>query len=245
MSVSPTSPIPTESYSQWGEDRFVWEHFGRRTEGTFFEAGALHPTKLSQTYLLEKKGWHGVLVEPVTDLAGEFAKIRPQSKLFHAALGSPEDEGKELAFVVPANDSLAHLLEPGETPEADSRVIRTRSTTISTVLAEAGVKQLDYLSLDLEGHELPALHGLDFKRWKPSLILMEDHLHTLDIHRFLKDKGYQLVFRMGCNNWYVPAGTTCAFTTPRVRLELFRKLYLAMPFRKLRIGLKRMRGIKP
>ncbi len=245
MSATATSSSPAQSYSQWGEDRLVWEHFGRRDFGTFLEAGALHPSNLSQTYFLEKKGWHGVLVEPVTDLAAEFMRLRPRSKLFHLALGGPEDAGKELAFVVPNNDSLAHLLEPGEKPGADATIIRVRLTTLSAVLAESGLEKLDYLSLDLEGHELPALRGLDFDRWKPALILIEDHLHDLKKHRYLQSRGYELVFRTGSNNWYVPTGTPCGLSTPAIKWELFRKLYLSMPFRKLRISLKTMRGLQP
>ena len=245
MNAPAASNPPPESYSQWGEDRLVWKHFGRRVAGTFLEAGALHPTNLSQTYFLEMQGWHGVLVEPVTDLAAEFARLRPRSTLFHLALGAPEDAGKELAFVVPNNDSLAHLLEPGEKPAHDDKIIRVRSTTLSAVLAESGLEKLDYLSLDLEGHELPALRGLDFARWRPALILIEDHLHDLHKHRCLKSHGYELVYRTGSNNWYAPAGTPCALSTPAVRRELFRKLYLSMPFRKLRIALKRWRGLPP
>jgi hypothetical protein len=57
----------SDSFSQWGEDRLVFQHFGRRSHGTFFESGAFHPTSLSQTYFLEKQGWKGVLVEPVAE----------------------------------------------------------------------------------------------------------------------------------------------------------------------------------
>jgi len=190
-------------------------------------------------------GWSGVLVEPVPDLAAEFARLRPKSKLFPYALGAPEEAGQELSFVVPGNDSLAHLRAPGEKLAAGDRLLTVRLTTISFVLAEAGIEKLDYLSLDLEGHELSALRGLDFNRWRPALILLEDHLHDLRKHRLLKSRGYQLVYRTGSNNWYVPVGTACALSTSAVRLALFRKLYLSMPFRKLRVGLKRLRGLEP
>src|ERR1017187_5507645 len=53
------------SYSQSGEDLLLWEYFGARTNGFFLEAGANHPTKLSQTWLFELHGWKGILVEPL------------------------------------------------------------------------------------------------------------------------------------------------------------------------------------
>ena len=63
---------------------------------------------------------------------------------------------------------MAHLLELGEKPGPGDRVIRVLLTTLTAVLAEAGVETLDYLSLDLEGHEMSALRGMDFGRWKPA-----------------------------------------------------------------------------
>jgi FkbM family methyltransferase len=233
------------SYSQWAEDVLVLDFFGHRAEGTFFEAGAHHPTLISQTYLLEQHGWRGVLVEALGDKAAEFAHLRPRSRFFRKALGSPEQRGKTLDFVVPPNGNKAEarLLAPGKSVPDGAVRLHVESTTISDVLEEAGITQLDYLSLDIEGHELEALRGLDFNRWLPRLILVEDHIYNLKLHRFLKSKCYQLVYRTGSNNWYVPLGTPFPKLTLKVRLELFRKLYLSMPFRKLRLIGRKLRGL--
>ena len=101
------------------------------------------------------------------------------------------------------------------------------------VLDAAGTQYLDYLSLDLEGMELEALQGLDFKRFKPDLIIVEDRLDTLSRHRFMKSMGYKLVLRNGSNHWYVPASHPFVVTLG-TKLRLFRKLYLSMPFRRFR-----------
>lgn len=235
------------SYSQWGEDILVLEFFGDRGHGAFFEAGAYHPTFISQTYLLECHGWSGVLVEALPDLQNQFALLRPNSKLVHKALGEPERAGQMLSFVVPAdgNMSEARLLRQGEKSQDNSKVRAVEMTTISAVLEDAEIKDLDYLSLDIEGNELAAFRGLDFDRWKPKLILVEDHLYNLTLHRFLKGKGYDLVYRLGSNSWYTPRGMDFPMLTWRIRVELFRKLYLSMPFRKLRLIGKRLRGLAP
>jgi len=45
-----------------GNDRVIWEWlFARAEQGVFYEAGANHPVRLSQTYLLEQMSWTGVL----------------------------------------------------------------------------------------------------------------------------------------------------------------------------------------
>jgi hypothetical protein len=43
----------------------VWEFFGFRTDGFYIEVGANDPKTLSQTWLLEKVGWRGILIEPL------------------------------------------------------------------------------------------------------------------------------------------------------------------------------------
>jgi len=231
-----------ESYSQWGEDRLVWEFFAGQTDGFFLEAGAFHPVSISQTYLLERRGWHGVLVEPLPDQEAEFAEKRPNSLLVKKALGAPEQSGADLSFLVPGGEtSMARLLGSNETPPPGERVLRVPITTLSEVLEHAKAPRLDYLSLDLEGYELAALRGLDFNRWRPKLILIEDRVEELKLHRFLTARGYRLVYRLGVNNWYVPTGTPFPRNTLSVRLRLFRKMYLAMLFRKLRNGVRRLR----
>lgn len=240
MNPHPIDPSRDESYSQWGEDRLVWEFFEGRTDGFFLEAGAYHPVQLSQTCLLEKRGWHGVLVEPLPDNAQAFADQRPNSRLVTMALGDPGQAGEELTFVVPDGEtSLARLLEPGEAVPEGERVSRVPLTTLTRVLDESEATRLNYLSLDLEGYELPALRGLDFERWRPDLIVIEDRVENLDQHRFLWSQGFHLVYRTGSNNWYVPAGTRFPRHTLWMRLKLLRKMYLSMPFRKLRQAMKR------
>lgn len=244
MKSLPAKPFDAaESYSQWGEDRLVWEFFAGRTDGFFLEAGAFHPVRLSQTYLLERRGWHGVLVEPLPDQVTEFIEKRPNSRLIKKAIGAPDQSGTDLTFFVPGGEpSLARLAGSSEQPAPGERALRVQLTTLSEILSEAKVARLDYLSLDLEGYELAALRGLDFNRWQPKLILIEDRVEDLELHRFLTQHGYRLVYRLGVNNWYVPAGTPFPRNTLAVRFRLFRKMYLAMPFRKLRSGLRRLRG---
>jgi FkbM family methyltransferase len=242
----PDEPNKGATYSQWGEDRLVLDFFKNAQRGVFFEAGAHHPTILSQTYLLELNGWSGVLVEPSTDFVCEFAKLRPRSQLFHYALGSPAEAGKQLAFIIPKGlDAEARILEPNEKCNSEDRQFTVDLITIDQVLEKSGVVQLDYFSLDLEGYELNALCGINFKRWRPKLILIEDHLHTLCVHRYLSQQDYRLVYRRGSNSWYVPAATPFPMGTLKIKLELFRKLYLSMPFRKLRVELKKMQGKRP
>jgi len=62
--------------SQLKENNLVWEFFGRKTSGFFVEVGANDPFLLSQTWMLEQKGWTGVLVEPLAACCADLRRYR-------------------------------------------------------------------------------------------------------------------------------------------------------------------------
>ena len=49
-----------------------------------------------------------------------------------------------------------------------------------------------------------SMRGLDFKKFRPALVLIEDGCRDLDKHRYLRQNGYKLVKRTTLNNWYIP-----------------------------------------
>ena len=78
-----------ESYAQHGEDLFISsEIFSNADTGTYLDIGASHPARLSNTYLMYKKGWTGFLVEPIPTLAKKLKHWRPRDKVFNCAVGS-------------------------------------------------------------------------------------------------------------------------------------------------------------
>jgi len=109
----------------------------------------------------------------------------------------------------------------------------TAVVTLDRILGEAGKPEIDLLSVDVEGTELDVLRGLDFNRHRPKLILLEDKVQSLRKHRFMRALGYKLVRRTGFNNWYIPREHRFAGATLADRYELFRKMYLGLPFRKI------------
>lgn len=71
-----------KSYSQAAQDRFVWEVLGGKTDGTFLDVGACHPTQISNTYALEQQGWRGLLID--NDLgAVELCRQQRKSPVIH------------------------------------------------------------------------------------------------------------------------------------------------------------------
>src|SRR5207249_8921161 len=79
---------------------------------------------------------------------------------------------------------------------------KVKVTTLNKVLETAGVSRIDFLSLDVEGHEIEVMRGLDFKKFQPALILIEDGFRDMERHRYLRQHGYKIVKRTSLNNWY-------------------------------------------
>ena len=220
------------------EERLVRRFFGG-APGFFVEVGANHPTESSQTWHLEQAGWTGVLVEPQPDLATTLRAAR-KAKVFAAACTSPEQAGASLPLHVDGARSALDRdrMAPGA-QAAYTMLVPTR--TLDSILVEAEAPApIDFLSIDVEGHEVEVLSGFTFARWQPSLILIEDHVGSLRTHRTLQRNGYRLVRRLGNNGWYVPAQSATR-ASPSELLEIIRKYYLALPFRMLRNALRRRR----
>jgi FkbM family methyltransferase len=222
------------------ETLMVREFFDNKRTGFFVDVGANDPVLGSQTWHLEQAGWNGIVVEPQPDLAARLSETR-KARVFAIACSSPQNAGGTLPLHIagPHSSFNPDLMVAGVKPAAP---IEVPVRTLDSVLAEAGAPApIDFLSVDVEGHEIDVLSGFDFARWRPRLILLEDHVVNLTKHRFLQHAGYRLVRRTGLNAWYVPP--ELAFPLELVgRWQMLRKYYLGLPFRILRDFLRRVRS---
>ena len=221
------------------EQQLVREFFEGARAGFFVEVGANRPQQESQTWHLEQLGWTGVLIEPQPNLADDLARKRA-AQVFAVACSSPQNAGRRMRLhVAGALSSLDRdRMAPGAEPE---RVLDVPVRTLDDILIEAHAPtRFDFLSIDVEGHELEVLSGFDFTRWQPRLLLLEDHVGNLKKHRFLKGAGYRLIRRFENNGWYVPHHAAVA-VAPRERWEIVRKYYLGLPFRIARNASRALR----
>jgi FkbM family methyltransferase len=221
------------------ETALVRDFFRDRPRGFFVDVGADDPKKDSQSWHLEEAGWTGILVEPLPDLAAELRRVR-KAQVFEVACSAPEYAGRimQLHVAGPFSSFDPDLAVTGMRAE---RVIDVKVRTLDDVLAEGhAAPPIDLMSVDVEGHEIEVLRGFDFARWKPRLVLLEDHVSDLDKHRFMTRAGYTLMRRTGLNGWYVPRADAPPMDLFG-RWQIFRKYYLALPFRMLRDARRRWR----
>jgi FkbM family methyltransferase len=195
-------------YSQGGEDRLLAALFAG-SGGVCVEVGAHNGVDLSNTYYFEQRGWKCILVEPNPDLCS-MIRERRKGPLFECA--ASERDGEAVLHVAEgAGADLYSTMENDGMPidrvkrsggQIRNLVIPTR--TLDSILEEARVERVDFVSIDVEGHELSVLRGFSLERWKPRVVLVEDASDLVDVsvRSFMRERGYVPFYRTDSNDWY-------------------------------------------
>ena len=233
MKVAIRSIFPSEA-----EGQLKAEYFSGNSRGYFVDVGANAPRDGSQTWELEQQGWTGILVEPQPDLANRSRSER-RAQVYGAACSTPENAGRRLTLYLAG---IQKSLDPDFYVAGVQRsgTCEVPIMTLDEVLRDAKApRPLDFVSIDVEGHDVEVLAGFDLAYWQPRLVLIEDVVHSLRLHRHIVSRGYRWVRRTGINSWYIPTGT--AFQLSAIgRVQFFRKYYFALPFRILREWKRRL-----
>jgi FkbM family methyltransferase len=169
-------------------DRQLDALIGRRA-GYFIEAGAYDGFTQSNTYWLERfRDWHGLLVEPVPELAEKARRARPGAIVVQCALADEQHAGQSLRMEF---GGLMSVVTGARDPNWTSVGTRdgwgepytfdAEARTLSSILDEVNAPEIDLLSLDVEGFEATALRGLDLSRHAPRYILVEIHNRETDL----------------------------------------------------------------
>lgn len=159
------------------------EIFFEKENGFFIELGAYDGLTQSNTAFFEKtKNWTGILIEASRDRYEECVKNRPNSKCVNTACSTTD------------NASISFNHENGLMSKVvDDGVYSCDTSTLETILDNCEVdRNIDFLSLDVEGHELEVLEGLNLCKYRPNYMLIElwDD-NEFDVKTLLYDNNYR------------------------------------------------------
>jgi FkbM family methyltransferase len=183
------------------------------SKGTFVDVGANDGKIGSMTYDLEKNGWDGILIEPNPTLVENLKKVRT-SPVFPYAISSTE--GSLPFYIVEGPNNLHGLSRFNYTKEFEDHVKNCGGSVketivhvkkISSIMEETkNLRKVDFLKIDVEGHELEVLKSFDFDKFHPRLIVTEDNFKDADksVRFFLRNKGYEVIARDRINYWFAP-----------------------------------------
>lgn len=194
------------SFGQRGEDLVLDGLLQRLPDvaQTYVDVGSNHPVRNSNTYRLYLRGWRGVLIDANAELVALSSRLRPHDRSVCAAVS---DVDADRIFRIPVESRRGGFLDTSAIERGADRVVATRSLT--AILDEVAFPQaFGLLSVDCEGSDAEVIRSLDFARYRPKVIVVEQE--TLDLGRLEEDRlvaylrplDYELVAYDGMNGYY-------------------------------------------
>ncbi|MCP9441243.1 MAG: FkbM family methyltransferase [Nitrospira sp.] len=202
---------PQASYSQYGEDLLIKLALPEpKAKGFYVDVGCHHPRRGSNTYGLYRKGWRGLLidVEEVKVLACRLRRRRDK-----AVVAAVSDQEQEVSIYSPGEFSTntTITLSSVSSPHGYRPIGRLHTTTLTNLLDKyQAPRDFALLSVDVEGADHEVIKGLDFDRYTPRVICVENWESARGIeavlasatHRLLVDKRYRLTGWAGLSTIY-------------------------------------------
>lgn len=202
-------------YSQFGEDIVLERLCSGRRKGFYIDVGAYHPMHYSNTYLLYKKGWRGVNIDPNPHSMRLFnihrrrdinlnvgiddhAIERPYFIFNHQSCNTFSEKQKDLMLKKP----FIRLIKE----------IRMPCVPLQTLLnTHAPGGGIDVLNVDVEGMSMQILRSIDWGKVCPKIICIEDDDFNFKdkekfgskIFSFLTERRYSLHSKVGLSCIYV------------------------------------------
>jgi FkbM family methyltransferase len=208
-------------YSQCEEDKFLNDNFFKnKKNGRYIELGALDGVLYSNTKFYEDEhNWSGILIEPHPLKFIDLQKNRSNNFLSNNLISCNTTpltfryfENNCSAVSGVENTLSKHHFDTyfesnnewmKSQPQAKINII---PITLSKVIKDSNIKHFDFLSLDVEGHELEVLQSWDFSVLI-DLILIEnletDKLKSKKCYDILINNGYLFVQKFKHNEIYV------------------------------------------
>jgi len=186
-----------KSYSQCGEDKFIFNFFKKNSNGVYLDIGAFNPIKYNNTLLLYKNGWSGTNIDLNQTSIDLFNIVRPNDNNICAAISNKVEKVK---VYIENIFSPLNTISEIRSKELNTNSINKNSYFIKTKRINDLVKnKFDFLNIDIEGMDLKVLKSINLNFYEPKLICIEvlKPKHLDDLNKYLKKFGYTFIKKLG------------------------------------------------
>ena len=199
------------SYAQNFEDVLLNRVLREVAEGFYVDIGAYDPEEGSVTKHFYEMGWRGINIEPGPGFEGLKAE-RPRDVNLNVAVS--DRAGSRIFFEHPedlGSSTLAKSLHPNLRGRVATRVKRSvKAMSLAGLLQQyAPHATIDFMKIDVEGHERKVMLGGDWKRFRPRVLLAEatepysNESRHEDWEDILLRADYHFAYFDGLNRYYV------------------------------------------
>lgn len=162
-------------YSQHDEDEWINKYMGSMPTGLYMDVGAGWFDHLSNTYMLYKKGWRGLAVEPWEGYHADWEKYRPRDILVKEAISDKPGLVSMASTIMNGSWLYAVHLTEGDA----TRMVQ--AITFAELLnVHPEFFNTDFLNLDVEMAEDKVLSTVDFTKFKPKWMIIEKVVRDQD-----------------------------------------------------------------
>jgi len=202
------------SYAYNREDVLLERIFHDQDMGFYIDVGAGHPTQGSLTRHFYNKGWRGLNIEPSTSLFESLQTERPEDNNLRVVISN--QSGSVDYYEFPGQNwglsTLSHA--QAELHAQDGRRFEAQTVpavTLTEVCEENVKEEIQFLSIDVEGHEGKVIEGAEWDRWRPRVLIIESTqpMTQIPTHHgwepLLLEAGYLFAYFDGLNRFYVRA----------------------------------------
>jgi FkbM family methyltransferase len=199
------------SYAQNFEDVMLWRALKHIENGFYVDVGANDPTFDSVTLAFYERGWHGINIEPMESFYRQLCEQRHRD--INLPVGISSVAGEQIFYEVPETGISSFVPEvvfhnrflSGR--EIIERVVPV--TTLNDIFEEYIHGPVHFLKIDVEGYEKAAVEGLDLRKWRPWILVVEATLsnspvlHEDSPNELIIASGYTFVYFDGLNRFYI------------------------------------------
>lgn len=192
--------------SQFGADLWV---LNRNPEpGFYIDLGCHDGEEISNTKLLDEKGWNGICIDPFpTNFENRVGKVVKACVYSFEDIELVFDYSKEASALSGISNELGvHKRHMYTNTTIEKHTFKTR--TLESILDECEApKNIEYLNIDIEGAEFEVLRTFPFHKYSFKLISCEHNFEQPKrnmIRALLHMKGYEAVQKEeNEDDWFV------------------------------------------
>jgi FkbM family methyltransferase len=163
----------------------------------YIEIGGSEPIVGSNSYLFEKLKCDGIIIEASTESCNEIKKIRNCKVINHLlSNGVKSYDFVEFTGNSKGLSGIRTKLDVSPSQSSNQYFIKNRlSTKLQTILNTENISHINFLSVDVEGHEKQVLEGIDFSKTQVDVITVEynyDSIKKNELAEYLSQYGFIL-----------------------------------------------------